>query len=523
MKRFLQRYGEQIQGVLSGFDRLRFRGTLRWLAHTNGLKDYLNCAGVLLKEFKEYVGGVTEQVCAASERIAAAAGQTIRYVNSSKVSKSEEAQKIVEERGLREGLICVFSSVDPCFSYEVRGSSKERKLELRGRQQKCLHYYFYLLHPEFGFMHVRLQTWLPLTIHIGINGREWLSRQLDAAGIGYQRIANCFTQVADLTAAQQLLDQQLRTKWPNVFNQLLREYHPAHRELFRDHPLPYYWSLEQSEVATDVLFRDAATLARLYPHWLRHGAYDLASSDVMRFLGRKTPAPGRPMPKNFRGEVVSDLGRRADHLRVKHRLNQNWIKMYDKQGSVLRVETTLNYVKDLRVFRRAEGQPQSQRKWRIMRRSVVDTKRRAQVSQKANERYLDNLAQVHTEESLGDLTKKLCEPTELGGKRVRALQPWSATDEQLLTAVARPEFTINGFRNRDLRPLLFGPETVTPEEQRRQSAKVSRQLRLLRAHGLILKVNKTHRYQLTTHGRTILSALQAARAANPAQLAQLAA
>lgn len=522
MKRFLQRYGKEIHGVLSGFDRLRFRGTLRWMAYTQGMRDYLNCAGVLLKDFKEYVEGVTEQVRSATVRLAEAAGQKVRYLSSSQISKEETARQIARDEGIHEGLICVFSAVEPCFSYEVRRNAERRKLELHGRPQKCLHYYVYLQHPEFGFMHVRLQTWLPLTMHIAINGREWLGRQLDAAGVTYERRDNCFVNVADPAQAQQLLNQQLKTKWPNVFNQLLRTCHPAHQELFRDHPLPYYWSLEQSEVATDVMFKDPQVLARLYPQWLRHGAYDLSSADVMRFLGRKINS-GRPVPKNFSGEVVTDLGHRADHLRVKHRLNKNWIKMYDKERSVLRVETTLNYVKDLRVFRRAEGQPQSPRKWRIMRKSVVDTKRRAQVSQKANERYLDHLAEVHAEESLGNLTKRICQPTELAGKRVRALQPWSPQDEQLLTAVNRPEFLLNGFRNRDLRPLLFGKDTITPEEQRRQSAKVSRQLRLLRAHGLILKVPKTHRYQLTTHGRTILSSLQAAHAANPAQLAKLAA
>lgn len=522
MKRFLERYAKQVQGVVSGFDRLRFRGTLRMLAHTQGMRRYMNYAKVLLKDFKEYVEGVTEQVRTATVRLAEAAGQKVRYLSSSSISKEDLAREIAAAEGVQDGLICVFSAVEPCFSYEIHRNARAHQLELRGRNQKCLHYYFYLQHPVFGFTYLRLQTWLPLTIFIGINGREWLSRQLDAAAISYRRADNCFLEIADFAQAQQLFTQQLQTDWRQSFTGLLRQYHPAHQQLFVTSPLTYYWSLEQSEWATDVMFRDATSLAQLYPHWLRHGAYDLTSADVMRFLGRKTPKGGGVNGK-FSGAVETDLSRRADHLRVRHRVDENSIKMYDKQGSVLRIETTLNNVRDFQVFRRAEGNPESPRKWRIMRKSVVDVKRRAEVSQNANERYLDNLAQVHAEASLGDLTKKLCQPTELGGKRVRALQPWSPQDEQLLTAVSRPEFTINGFRNRDLRPLLFGDQTIAPEEQRRQSAKISRQLRLLRAHGLILKVNKTHRYQLTTHGRTILSALQAARAANPAQLAQLAA
>jgi hypothetical protein len=522
MKRFIQQHADQISGVLSGFDRLRFRGTLRWLAYTLGMQGYLYTAGVLLKDFKAYVQGVTEQVRAATERLAAAAGRPLRFLDSSRISKEETARQIAARDGIQEGLVCVFSAVEPCFSYEVRRDAQRHRLELRGRPQKCLHYYFYLQHPQFGFMHLRLQTWLPLTIHIAMNGREWLARQLDAAGLGYRRSDNCFLELADSVRAQELCDQQLCTRWRRAFVKLLHQYHPTHKEFFRERPVEYYWTLDQSEWATDVMFRSPAALARLYPQLLRHAAYNFQSTDVLRFLGRKLTASGN-IRGSFRGEVVSDIARRADHLRLKHRLNQNWLKMYDKQQSLLRVETTLNDVKDMQVFRRAEGDPQSPRRWRPLRKGVADIKRRARISQAANERYLDGLAQVHATESLGELTKALCQPTELSGKRVRALQPWSPGDAQLLEAISRPEFSLNGFRNKDLRPILYGPQEPSAKEQRRRSAKVSRQLRMLRAHGLILKVVHTHRYQLTTRGRTILAALQAARQANPDQLAKLAA
>ena len=154
---------------------------------------------------------------------------------------------------------------------------------------------------------------------------------------------------------------------------------------------------------------------------------------------------------------------------------------------------------------------------------MADVARRARISQAANERYLDALAGVHAGQSLGDLTKTICQPTRWNDKRVRALQPWSPGDAELLSAVSRPEFMLNGFRNRDLRAVLFGSGEVPSEEAPRQSAKVTRQLRMLRAHGLILKVAKTHRYQLTVAGRTILAALQAARQANAKQLTYLAA
>jgi hypothetical protein len=522
MKRFIQQHAEQVSGVLNGFDRMRFRGTLRWLAYTNGMQWFLNSTGILLKEFKTYVQGVTDQVRAATEELVKAAGRKLIYLDSSRISKEEKARQIAERDGIQEGLVCVFSAVEPCFSYEVRRDAEKRRLELKGRPQKCLHYYFYLQHPEFGFMHLRLQTWFPLTIHIAMNGREWLARQLDAAGLGYRRSDNCFLELEDPARTQEICDQQLKTHWNRSFLDLLHQYHPSHKELFREQPQQYYWTLDQSEWATDIMFRSPETLGQLYPQLLRHAAYNFESTDVMRFLGRKLTSRGR-LWGNFRGEVVSDVAKRADHLRLKHRIKKNWLKMYDKHQSVLRVETTLNDVKDMKVFRRAEANPESPKKWRGLRKSVADIKRRARISQAANERYLDSLAEVHATQSLGDLTKTLCQPTELNGKRVRALQPWAPADAQLLEAVSRPEFLLNGFRNKDLRPILCGETEVSQEEKRRQSAKVSRQLRMLRAHGLILKVVHTHRYQLTARGRTILAALQAARQISPEQLAKLAA
>jgi hypothetical protein len=522
MKRFIQQHADQISGVLCGFDRMRFRGTLRLLGYTKGMQKFLNHMGVLLKDFKTYVQGVTDQIREATEQLAKTHGQRVCYLESPRISKEETAGGIAQRNDIRDGLICVFSAVENCFSYEVRRDAEKRRLELRGRNQKCLHYYFYLQHPEFGFMHLRLQTWFPLSIHIALNGREWLARQLDAAGIGYRRRDNCFLELEDPRRAQELCDLQLQTRWKRAFHKLLHQFHPSHAEIFRENPIEYYWTLDQSEWATDVMFRSPQSLAALYPRLLWHAAHNFSSGEVMRFLGRKLTAQGS-IRGNFQGDVVSDVAPRADHLRIKHRLNKNWIKMYDKADSVLRVETTINDVRGFQAFRRKEGQTSGQRAWLPLRKSVADLKRRARISQAANERYLEALAEVHATRSLGELTKTICQPTQLNGKRVRALQPWSAADTLLLAAVNRPEFTLNGFRNRDLRPLLFGSAETSAEAVRRQSAKVSRQLRLLRAHGLILKVAHTHRYQLTSAGRTILAALQAARQANPEQLAKLAA
>ena len=92
----------------------------------------------------------------------------------------------------------------------------------------------------------------------------------------------------------------------------------------------------------------------------------------------------------------------------------------------------------------------------------------------------------------------------------------------MLAAISRGEYTLNGLRNRDLRRQLW-PKVGTDQEERRRAGVVTRQLRLLRAHGLRRKVSGTHRYVVSAGGRKIITALLAARQADVEQLTALAA
>ncbi len=521
MNEFIERHRDSVIGVLSGFDRVRFRGTLRWLCYADGLGRWLSTMKVLLKDFGSLTQRVTDGIRAAAEEIAAAAGRPIRYLASPAQSKEEYARAIAAEDDVRAGLLCVLTAVEPCQSFRIARDRSRRQLVLQGALRKCLHYYFYWIHPQWGFCHARLQTWLPMTVQICLNGREWLARQMDAAGLRYVRRENTFVWIEDVPAAQRLLDEQLRTPWAAALNRLLPQFHPTWPQWAgQTAPVGYYWSIQESEWATDVMFRDARTLAQLYPHLIRHATTHLGSRDVLRFLGRRVPAHGGVNGK-FAGEVVSDLRARPEGLRIKHRVNGNSLKMYDKQGSVLRIETTLNNPRDLRVFRRKEGDRRGRQAWRVLRRSVADTHRRAAVCQAANERYLVSLAAAETPTPLGQLTAGLCQPVRWKQQRVRALNPLAPGDASLLEAVGRGEFLLNGFRNRDLRAHLFAP-AADAQTTRRQSSAVTRKLRLLRAHGLIRKVPRTHRYLLTAKGQRCVTAVLAARAADTAKLTQAA-
>lgn len=512
---FLNKFGQHVTGILCGFDRVRFRGTLRMLFDPAIMEIYLLRCGVLMKPFKGFAQTVTERIKTAAYRAAENVGRPVRYLPRPDESKEDLARRIVEAHGVRSGLVAIFSAVEPCLTYAVRGDRPSKHIRLVLGPGRCTHFYHYFLHPQFGLCHVRVQTWFPFTVDVCLNGRHWLARQMDRAGLSYEQRENCFIRVSDGRAAQTLLDLQLRTNWPQTLNALLAQAHPLHAELGRPIGQSYYWSASQTEFATDVMFRNAESLAALYPQFLHHGIRSFASPDVLRFLGRRSP-------NAFRGEVTSTLKHRPEGVRLRHMVNGNSIKVYDKQGSVLRVETTIVRPDDFKVYRPAEGHPEKHLQWRRMRRSVADLWRRAEVSRAANGRYLAALASVTGQTPLKMETAAVCRPVIGNGQRYRALNPWAEPDGTLLETVNRGEYTLAGFRNRDLRDHLY-PHPATDEEQRRRVARVTRQLALLRAHGLIRKVSGTHRWQVTERGRRLITALLAARQADVDQLTQLAA
>jgi hypothetical protein len=286
--------------------------------------------------------------------------------------------------------------------------------------------------------------------------------------------------------------------------------------------LSYYWSASQTEFATDIVFDHAQSLQRLYPHFLLHGIRSFHSPDVLRFLGKKVNQSTGKVAANFKGQVTSSLKERPEGVRLRHSVNGNSLKMYDKYGQVLRVETTVIHPQEFKVYRPKEGDPEGPKTWRELRRGVADLHRRAQVSQAANDRYLVALASVTSSNSLHQEAASVCQPVLYHTRRYRGLNPLCDADYALLQAVSQGHFILSGLRNSDLRAELYKP-AKNLLQRRRQAAAVTRKLALLRAHGLLRKTPHSHRYQLTSKGRRIITALLAACHADVEQLTKLAA
>lgn len=516
MESFIQKYDKDIIGVLNGWDRLMIRGTLRTLAVASGMMNYLFYLGVLLKDFGDFVQRTSVRLKAASLEAAERMERPVKYLVSTRTSKEELARQIAQTDGITEGLICVLTCVEPCMSYSIRRDRPSKKLVLEPVLRKCLHLYHYWMDRDFGLMHGRIQTWFPFTIQVCLNGRSWLARQMDRVGLGYERRENCFIRLEDVGRTQALMDKLLCLNWPEFLRKVALRVNPALGEILNGYRVEYYWSAYASEWATDVMFRSPAALERIYPSLVRGAISAFSSENVMRFLGKK-------LHGNFLGEVVSSYRRRPEGIRVKHAVKTNSVKMYDKQGSVLRVETTINDPRDMKVYRTAEGDSGGRYDWRRMRKGVVDLRRRAEVSQGCNQRYYAALAALDTDRPLRELVGPICRPTKLGRSRVRALRPWSSEDLALLRAINRGEHFLNGFRNRDLVALLYPESLPAPDKRRQASVRVSYRLRLLRAHRIIKKVPHTHRYQVTAKGRQIVTAILQSQELTLAKLTDIAA
>jgi hypothetical protein len=344
-------------------------------------------------------------------------------------------------------------------------------------------------------MHVRIQSWFPFTVQICLNGHEWLARKMKRHHIDFRKIDNAFTWVAQPERTQRFADKFPALDWPGILSGFARKVNPLLGTLICN--MDYYWVTDQAEFATDLIFKTPKDLKCLYAKLLEHGTLCFGAEDVMTFLGRK-------LHGHFKGEVISDFKKRWPGARIKHRMKNNWIKMYDKHGLLLRIETVINDPKEFKVRRRSICKGKPQMAWLPMAKGVANLYKYAEVSLAANQRYLDALAVVDDPSTACQLLCQCTRSIRKGSRSYRGFNPAAEDDIRLFSAVMRGEHAIRGFRNRDIRRVLF-PLSLEKKIQRRHSAAVSRLLKRLHVHGIIAKIPRTRRWKITTKGQQFMS------------------
>ncbi len=495
MNTILEQFKDEINGSFSFFDRIIIKGHIRQFFSTSGKCFFLSEQNVLLKDFSAYANRVTSDLVAYVEKMAADAKRPLQYLTSAKTSKEQTALEILQNDPVEEGLVCILSVVEYCQTLQPV-KQDDGKLKLCTANRKCKYYYFYYLDKNFGFMHVKLQTWFPFLIQVYINGREMMKHVFDENGITYKMYDNSFFEISDTAKAQALADRfdsQSLCRQLDLFAHKVNPYLDTIEKTFHQ---GYYWCVDQCEFATDVMFKSREALEDIYPSLVGHAFYDFKCTDVFSFLGRK-------LDPKFLGEAVSDYRKRPTGWRIKFKMKSNSIKMYDK-FSCLRVEMTINDPKEFKVYKDVHHQDRTvSKRWVPMGKSISNLYRYAEVSKAANRRFLHSLQDIVPAGSIEREINEVCGKKKVRGKTVTGYNVWSKETMQLFETVSDGKYLIRGFTNKDIRTILY-PQGQADKKVR---GKMSRTLSKLRAHGLIRKIPHSRKYFVTDKGRRVMGAL----------------
>jgi hypothetical protein len=483
-----ERYGDRIAGVLSCYDRVVITGTVPVICYADGMTRFLRAKGIRIFDYPQFAQTLRDRVRDGAASLAATAGLAIEHIAKSHIRKEEVVARVLEQRGDHPGLVHIISAMEACDSYRPWHDKTSGKTFVRPDSGKCLHYYFYFMDAALGLVYLRVPTWCPFRLQFYCNGHSWLARQMTVAGIGYTMADNAFVRIDDWQRAQQLADAFS----PDQLHRILDHYAGLCCPVCDVFGQSYHWSLMQVEYATDLAFRSTTTLAPLYDQLIRQSVLSVKAEQVATFLGRHiTPQLAQ--------EIGSQFSTRIEGTCVKHRFGKSSIKMYDKCGVVLRIETTTNdvsFFKHHRKVEHREGPPT--RELAPVKKSIYSLIDLREILLGCNRRYLSHLSALDDFSAGVRALDRLTKPHKVEEKTVKGINFFEPGDRALLHALQNPKVNIAGVRRADLLPDLgmFSPN------------RLSRQLRRLLDIGVIKRVTGTYRYYLTKAGRAATAAAE---------------
>ena len=485
MFKLIDRYASMIVGVLSCYDRVLVQGTLPKLCYAKGMSAFLSQCGFRIFDYAKFAQPFTEAIRANAEEMARIRKVPILFVAKANIRKETLVSEALTQRGGQPGLVIILSAMERCSSYRPWRDKATKRTGLKSVTGKCLHYYFYFIDKTLGLCYVRVPTWCPFRLQFYFNGHSRLEHQLTTVGITYKTLDNAFVELADFEAAQQLADKLE----PRQMHRILDRYAQMCCPVIKQLDVNYHWSLMQVEYSTDIIFRSREDLQPIYETLVRTAIHAVKPDNVASFLGRKY------VHGNFDDELGTKFDTRIEGTRIKHHMGPASIKMYDKFGQILRIETTVNNVSFFRHYRKVEHRDGSvTRQVAPLRKSIYSISDLRGLLSAANNRYLDFLGTLDDSTVGTTQLRKVSNSTTQSGRTYKGFNFFSTDDEALCIAIARGEYTISGMRNKDIRAHLGNPS----------SGWMSRCLKRLRIHGLIRAIGNTYKYYLTELGRMVI-------------------
>jgi len=488
MSNLLERYSSKIFCVLSCFDRIVITGTVPGWCHSRGMERYLASQGIMFFDYAtQFAEPLRDEIRSNAERVASEAGIEIEFIRKThSFRKEDRIQGILAERGRHPGLVHIFSAMESCPAYTAWHDKPSGKTNLRRKDSKCLHYYFYFIDEEFGLCYLRVPTWAPFRLQFYCNGHNWLANQLRAEGIDFTPLDNTFLTIANIARAQEIACNFPVDRLHRALDAFVRRFCPVIDKA----PETCHWSLMQVEYATDLIFKSRKDLQPLYESLIRTAMHTVKPQQVAMFLGKKLD--GRTV-----AELGSDFRTRTQGTCLKHYMGWASVKMYDKQGIVLRIETTINDVSELKHYRTVEHRDgTTENKYAPMQKTIYSMAPLRELLQEANQRYLDFLSSLDDPSDGQKKLGQLSERKQNQGRSFRGFNLFAPNDLNAILALLRGEACITGITNRSIRRVLTG----------RTSAQISYFLKRCRVFGLIRKCAKARKYYLTKLGRQALIA-----------------
>lgn len=446
---FVKKYADKIQGTLSCYDRVIIKGTLPGVCHAGAMTNLLYRKNYLLKDITQFTNPLRNKLHANAKELAQSAGLAIEFIrNSRTVRKEDLVKKQMEKSQLQSGLVCILSAMESCTNYVYAYDRPNGRSFLKTSGGKCLHYYFYFLDPDYGLCYLRVPTWCPFQLQFYFNAHNWLARQLDQAQIKYELKDNAFTYIEDFSRAQALADRFDVAQPHRRLDDLAGLYCPVYKEITWT---GYHWSIMQLEYATDIVFKDKKSLAPIYEELLKNVMHAVTPNDVARFLGRKGVHGKNDQPLDTSYKHVM----RAEMRRIKHQMGNTSIKAYDKFGQVFRVETTTNNTNNFYHYRSVEHRDGTKTsKLAPVKKSIYSLKALIPILLGCNKRYLKYLAAFDLAISGKNRLNKVSRPSKVNSRSYKGFNFFDPDDEHLLRTIAKGDFVIKGFRNKDLRKEL---------------------------------------------------------------------
>jgi hypothetical protein len=481
-----ERHAGKIAGVLNCWDRMLVFGTLPKICYAEGMTSYLYAKQVRIFDYPRFAEPFRDQLRENAERLAADNGVAIEFLRKRNVRKEDRVKEVLAGRGEHPGLVCIFSAMEPCSTYKPWHNKQTGKTYLLPDDGKCLHYYFYFIDEQMGLCYVRVPTWLPCRLQIYFNGHNWLAAQLRRRQIDFELVDNAFTRIEDWSRAQQIAEGWDPKRIHAKLNDFARKYCP----IFQSFGVQYHWSIDQCEYASDIVFSRSSDLAAIYDNLVRTALHTVKPDNIATFLGRK-------LSPQYEGEMGNRFNIRIEGTRIKHTMGPVSLKVYDKFGLILRIETTVNDPSFFRHYREVEHRDGSREiKWASMQKTIYSIPALGELLEAANRRYLEFLSTVEDPRSGRDKLDRLSRTVRQDDRSYPGFHLFDPEHDNLLRSIARGEFNSNGLQNKTLRRYLTG----------KNSAQVSRLLKRLRVHGLIKKVGRTYKYYLTHFGKEVITA-----------------